>query len=174
MEHEFAMAPTVCRRRVWAPPIGPCTCPAKNKMKRTVCAFNQTRESFLALRVASADTFLLRLAGLLGRMRLKSVDGVWLVPCRGIHTIGMPFAVDLIYLDSKNRVIHLVEHLGPFRISPIRRRCASILELQSRAIYSSNTQIGDQLLICPPEEMKTYYEMQPKTPALPGVRSRRA
>ena len=70
----------------------------------------------------------------------------------------MLFALDLIYLDAANRVIHLVEHLGPFRISPVRIGCASILELNSRAIYSSNTQVGDELLICAPEEIKAYYE----------------
>jgi uncharacterized membrane protein (UPF0127 family) len=76
----------------------------------------------------------------------------------------MLFAIDLIYLDAENRVIHLIEHLGPFRISPIRIKCASILELPSRAIYSSNTQIGDRLLICTPEEMSQYYEDNRPTP----------
>jgi len=122
----------------------------------TVCVFNRNRESFLALRVARADTSLKRLKGLLGRIRLNPVDGIWLVPSQGIHTIGMLFAIDVIYLDGANRVIHLIEHLGPFRISPIRMRCASILELPSRAIYSSNTRIGDELLICAPEEVKTF------------------
>ena len=127
-------------------------------MKRTLCVFNRNRESFLGLRVAPADTLIGRLRGLLGRIRLNPDDGIWLVPSRGIHTIGMLFAIDLIYLDAANRVIHLVENIGPFRISPIRIKCASILELKSRAIYSSNTQIGDDLLICTAEEIKAHYE----------------
>jgi uncharacterized membrane protein (UPF0127 family) len=127
-------------------------------MKRTLCVFNRTREAFLGLRVASADTLLLRLKGLLGRIGLKPDDGLWLIPSRGIHTIGMLFAIDVIYLDAANKVIHLVENLGPFRISPIRIKCASILELQARAIFASNTQVGDELLICTPEEMKLHYE----------------
>jgi uncharacterized membrane protein (UPF0127 family) len=130
----------------------------RKTMKPTLCVFNRNRESFLALRVAPADTSLLRLEGLLGRIRLKPQDGIWLVPSRGIHTFGMLFAIDLIYLNAANRVIHLVEQLGPFRISPIRIKCASILELPSRAIYSSNTRIGDDLLICTPDEIKQYCE----------------
>jgi uncharacterized membrane protein (UPF0127 family) len=125
-------------------------------MKRTLCVFNRNREAFLGLHVAAADTLTMRLKGLLGRVRLRPDDGIWLVPSHGIHTIGMLFAVDVICLDAANRVIHLVEHMGPFRISPIRIKCASILELKSRAIYSSNTQIGDELLICTAEEIKTY------------------
>src|SRR5580698_4539852 len=127
-------------------------------MRQTLCVYNRNREAFLGLRVAPADTLTTRLKGLLGRVRLKPDDGIWLSPSRGIHTIGMLFAIDVIYLDAANRVIHLVEHMGPFRISPIRIKCASILELKSRAIYSSNTQVGDELLICTPEEIKAYYE----------------
>jgi hypothetical protein len=102
--------------------------------------------------------------GALGRLGWKPDDGIWVIPSCGIHTIGMLFAIDLIYLDAGNRVIHLVEHLGPFRISPIRIRCASILELRARAIYASHTRIGDQLVICAPEEMTQYCEQSRTQP----------
>jgi uncharacterized membrane protein (UPF0127 family) len=133
-------------------------------MRRTVCVFNRNRESFLGLRVAPADTWLTRMKGALGRLGWKPDDGIWVIPSCGIHTIGMLFAIDLIYLDAGNRVIHLVEHLGPFRISPIRIRCASILELRARAIYASHTRIGDQLVICAPEEMTQYCEQSRTQP----------
>lgn len=125
-------------------------------MKRTFCVFNRTRESFLGLRVTSADTLFMRLKGALGKLGLKPDDGIWLAPSRGIHTIGMLFPIDLVYLDESNRVIHLVEHLGPGRISPIRIGCASILELESRSIYASDTRIGDELIICPPEDIDKH------------------
>jgi hypothetical protein len=94
-------------------------------------------------------------------------DGVWLVPSRGVHTIGMLSAIDLIYLDPANRVLHLVEHLGPFRISPIKSKCASILALRSQAIYSSNTRVGDELLICTPEQIKDCVDGKETQPAFP-------
>ena len=137
-------------------------------MKRTLCVFNRNRESFLGLRVASADTIITRLKGLLGKIRLKPDDGIWLVPSRGIHTVGMLFAIDLIYLDAGKRVIHLVENLRPFRISPIRIRCASVLELKLRSICSSNTQIGDELLICSPEDIRSILQLEPGS-TLPGT-----
>jgi len=133
-------------------------------MRRSLCVFNRNRESFLGLRVAAADTLWARLKGPLGRVRLKPDDGIWLIPSCGIHTIGMLFTIDLVYLDAANLVIHLVEHLGPFRISPIRIKCASILVLNSRAIYSSNTRIGDELLICTPEDMKQRCERKDLKP----------
>jgi uncharacterized protein len=121
---------------------------------RTFCVFNRTRESFLGLNVRLADTMYGRLRGLLGRIKFAPEDGIWLIPSFGIHTFGMLFPVDLIYIDDANRVIHLVEDLGPFRISPIRPGCASVLELRKRTIYLSRTKVGDHLLICTPEEVQ--------------------
>jgi len=118
--------------------------------------FNQTGESFLGMDVRLADTPLTRWRGLLGQFRLKSGGGLWVVPSHGIHTIGLLAPIDLIYLDAQNRVIHVVEHLSPFRIAPIRLKSSGVLELPPHTIYSSQTHVGDQLLICPPEEMEAY------------------
>lgn len=79
-----------------------------------------------------------------------------MLPSQGVHTIGVLFAIDLIYLDAASRVIDMTESMGSFRVGPLRLHCASVLELPVRTIYSSQTQIGDQLLICTPEEMETY------------------
>ena len=124
-------------------------------MQRRYCVFNQTRESFLSLGVTKADNSFARLKGLLGRLRLRSDEGIWVVPSLGIHTIGLLFPIDLIYLDAEHRIIHLVEHLGTFRIAPVRIHSASVLELPTRTIYASQTQIGDQLLISSAERMET-------------------
>jgi uncharacterized membrane protein (UPF0127 family) len=110
------------------------------------------------LKVTAADTHLARLKGLLGKLRLKADEGIWVIPSSGIHTIGVLFAIDLIYLDSANRVVHVVESFGRCRIGPVNRQCASVLELPTRTIYSSQTQVGDELLICSPEEMEEYLE----------------
>jgi uncharacterized membrane protein (UPF0127 family) len=129
-------------------------------VQTTFYVFNLTRQSFLSLGVSPADTHITRLRGLLGRMKLRSDEGLWVVPCQGIHTIGLLFPIDVIYLDEKYRVIHLIEHLGPFRIASIRRHASSVLELPTRTIYSSNTQLGDKLLICSPDEMDSYWKTQ--------------
>lgn len=83
-----------------------------------------------------------------------------MIPSRGIHTIGLMFPVDVIYLDERMRVVHLIESLGPLRIAPIRLHCVSVLELPARTIYQSGTEVGDELVICSPEEMEAYLEHQ--------------
>ena len=129
-------------------------------MKQTSYVFNLTRQCFVSLGISVADTHTARLRGLLGRMRLQSDEGLWVVPCQGIHTFGLLFPIDVIYLNANQRVIHLIEHLGPFRFSRIRMDGSSVLQVPTRTIYSSNTQVGDELLICSPEEMETYWKTQ--------------
>lgn len=128
----------------------------KKKPRKTYCVFNKTRESFVCLNVEAADTHFTRFRGLLGRMRLRSDEGIWVIPSYGVHTIGVPFPVDLIYLDDRSRVIDVIESLGSFRIGPVRLHCVSVLELPTRTIYSSQTQVGDELLICSAEEMQQF------------------
>lgn len=112
-----------------------------------------------------ADTPLTRLRGWLGQFRWKS-GGLWVVPSHGVHTIGLVVPIDLVYLDTHDRVIHLVEHLRPFRIAPIRLKSSSVLALPPHTIYSSQTHIGDQLLICPPEDIEAY--LNKADPAVSG------
>jgi len=138
-------------------------CPARRKSvtKERLCAFNVTRQSFLNFGVEVADTHLARLRGLLGRLSLRSDEGLWIVPCQGVHTLGVLFPIDVIYLDEKLRVVKVVEHLGPFRVAPLRMRSSSVLELPTRTVYSSNTQVGDQLLVGTPEELADYWNSPP-------------
>ena len=123
------------------------------------CVYNQTRESFLSLGVAAADTTFARLKGLIGKLSLGLDEGLWIVPSRGIHTVGVLFPLDLVYLDENYRVIHAVESFPTFRISPLIAQAASVLELPTHTIYSSQTQPGDQLVICVAEEMEHRLRM---------------
>lgn len=120
----------------------------------TYCVYNQTRECFLSLGVAAANTTFSRLKGLIGKLRLKLDEGLWVVPSQGIHTLGVLFPLDLIYLDENHRVLHVIEHFPRFRIAPIRIKAASVLELPIHTIYSSQTRPGDQLILCAAEEIE--------------------
>lgn len=128
--------------------------------REKLCVYNLTRQSFLSLEVGVADTHLSRLRGLLGRRRLRSGEGLWVVPCQGVHTIGVLFPIDVVYLDENLRVIHLIEGLAPFRISPVRRAGRSVLELPTRTIFMSHTEVGDQFLICTPQEFEDFWRAQ--------------
>ena len=64
-----------------------------------------------------ADTAWRRLVGLLGGKALANNEGVWLYPCRAVHTFGMRFAIDVVFVDDKHQVIRLVSNLAPGRVA---------------------------------------------------------
>lgn len=138
--------------------------------QKRLYAFNLTRQSFLSLGIRLADTRWARLRGLTGRLRVRGDDGVWLVPSQGIYTLGFLVPIDVVYLDAQMKVIHLVEHLGPLRIAPYRRRCASVLELPTRSIFGSGTQVGDELVVCSPEQLYEYWRTKQQSTESPPVR----
>jgi uncharacterized protein len=113
----------------------------------SVFVYNQTKETFLAYRVKVADTILSRLVGLLGKRSLEPESGLWIVPSCGIHTLGMLFDIDVVFLNRDLRVVDLSELVRPFSVSPINLQAESVLELPSHMIFKSRTEIGDQFLI---------------------------
>jgi len=116
---------------------------------RSVCVYNKTRETFVATDVSVADNYFRRLVGLLGKTKrwAKLGRGLWIIPSRGVHSIGMLFPIDLVFLSKDRMVVHVEEHFRPFRISRISLKATSVLELPTHAIYRSRTQVGDNLEI---------------------------
>jgi uncharacterized membrane protein (UPF0127 family) len=122
--------------------------------RRSYCVYNLTRECFLSLGVTPADTVFSRLKGLIGRLKMRSDEGLWVIPSSGVHTWGVLFPLDLIYLDEDLRVVYVSEHFPRFKVAPLRIRAASVLELPTHTIYSSQTESGDQLVICLAHEIE--------------------
>lgn len=112
-------------------------------------AFNQTRQAYLATALAVADTHWTRLRGLLG---LRSSDfrngsGLWIVPCHGVHTLGMGFPIDVVYLDDAMTVIDIRRALQPWRFAPVRTQASSVLELPCSTADETRTAVGDKIQI---------------------------
>jgi uncharacterized protein len=112
-------------------------------------AFNQTRQAYLATALAVANTHWTRLRGLLG---LRSGDfrngsGLWIVPCHGVHTLGMGFPIDVVYLDDAMTVIDIRRDLQPWRFAPLRTQASSVLELPCSTADETRTAVGDKIQI---------------------------
>jgi uncharacterized protein len=124
---------------------------ANNGHSRLLYVYNKTRETFVATEATVADSYLRRLVGLLGKTRrwAQLGRGLWIVPSRGVHTIGMMFPIDLIFLSKEKEVVWVEEHVRPFRISAVSLKASSVLELPPHTIYRSGTKVGDRLEIAP-------------------------
>jgi len=105
---------------------------------------NLTRQTVLASCAEVADRGEKRRKGLLGRAALASGEGLWLLPCEAVHTFGMRFAIDLVYLDRKLRVKKIKCNVPPWRLSACLT-AHSTLELAAGSIHATQTRPGDQL-----------------------------
>jgi uncharacterized protein len=129
-----------------------------NMESRKLCAYNQTRECFLGLEVDGTDLSLAKLKDCIASLALKSGEGLWLSPFRGLPEWGIRVPLDLLYLDQDSRVIDVVESYPVFRANASTAQPASVLALPTHSIYSSQTQPGDQLVLCVAEEMQQSLE----------------
>jgi len=105
---------------------------------------NLTRQVELAHCVDVADHGAKRRKGLLGREMLSAGEGLWIVPCESVHTFGMQFPIDLVYLDGDKRVKKVRNDVPPWRISACLS-AYSVLELASGSIRRTGTKPGDKL-----------------------------
>lgn len=87
----------------------------------------------LASEVRQADSLVSRVKGLLGCHGLGQQEGLWLKPCRQVHTFFMGFAIDVIFVDQELLVVGVCADLKPWRLSPIYWRARSCLELAAGA-----------------------------------------
>jgi uncharacterized membrane protein (UPF0127 family) len=105
---------------------------------------NLTKDTVLAETADAADTSRKRRVGLLKHESLAPGDGLWIVPCEAIHTFGMKFPIDIVFLNAKRKVLKV-------RHTMVRRRlsgclwASSVLELPAGTLLATRTEKGDQL-----------------------------
>jgi uncharacterized protein len=103
--------------------------------------------SAIADSVEHASSLWARSRGLLGRKGLGKGEGLLLDPCSGIHTFGMAFPIDAIFLNREGKVVHLVQEMGPFRMSRYAFSAKTVLELPAGTIRESGVRVGDRLVL---------------------------
>ena len=110
---------------------------------------NRTRRQYLATHLAVAEGHWSRLCGLIGKApgTFRAGEGLWIVPCRGVHTLGMRFPIDVLYLSRDKVVLHLEQGLPPWHFAPVRLKASSVLELPENTLRATGTTIGDELEI---------------------------
>lgn len=107
---------------------------------------NATSGEVLAWDAAVAKTARERRRGLIGRDILKPGEALILPRCRQVHSFGMRFSIDVVFIDSKGQVAMTCPGFEPRRISPIAWRARSAIELPAGTIEKTRTLSGDQIL----------------------------
>ncbi len=67
--------------------------------------------------LTQATSLWARMKGLLRHASLREDDALWITPCSAIHTCGMRFPIDAIFLDRHGQVVRIVRNIPPWRLS---------------------------------------------------------
>jgi uncharacterized protein len=114
---------------------------------RRLVARNASVNTVIADRVGVASTHASRAVGLLTRTGLEPGEALWIVPSRGVHTLGMRFAIDVLALDEQGNVVDAVSNLRPWRVRLPRKGTAGVLELPAGTLQSTRTALGHKVVL---------------------------
>ena len=95
------------------------------------------------VRIAEARGARARLLGLALLAEIDAREALLLRRCRSVHTFGMRFAIDVVFLDERARVVGVRHHVAPGRIVRCRRAAAA---LETRAGESWRFVAGGRLV----------------------------
>jgi uncharacterized protein len=79
--------------------------------------WNETRQVTLVQHGRVARTSWSRGKGLLGTAELPTGDGLLIVPSRSIHSFGMRYRFDALFLTRTGQIVHLIDEMPPGRLS---------------------------------------------------------
>ena len=91
------------------------------------------RELQGGLRVAEARRRKERMAGLAGLATMSDQEALHIPRCRSVHTFGMRFALDLVWLDRSGAVVRVDRDVPPRRLRTCLRARSVVETPEGRA-----------------------------------------
>lgn len=101
----------------------------------------------IAEHVRVANTFITRLIGWLNKRTIMDDEALIIEPCSSVHTFGMKETIDILFLDSSNRVVHIINGMKPYRISVICKEAVKAIEFKYGIIHKFDINVGDKIII---------------------------
>ena len=93
------------------------------------------------LRLAEARTARARLLGLAGLGYLPPGHALLIPRCRSVHTLGMRFALDLVWLDGDGHVMGVARDVPPGRLRS-NRRARAVVEVPAGGAEAALRALG--------------------------------
>lgn len=97
--------------------------------------------------VKVADGFFTRLIGLLRTTGLSKNQGLLLKKCNQVHTFGMKFMIDVIFLSKDGDILHMEPEMGPGKVSPLIKTADWVLEVKAGSCQHHQLAIHQHLVI---------------------------
>lgn len=92
-----------------------------------------------------ASTWASRTIGLLGRETLPEEEALVFPGCHSIHTVGMRFPIDVMFVDRGWRVVALREALPPGRVLWPVWGAWGVVEMAQGSLSKLGLAVGDEL-----------------------------
>ena len=105
---------------------------------------NATRNVELGRKVRYASSLIDRAIGLLATSGLEAGEGMYLSPCKSVHTFFMRYPIDVLFVDEKGNVIRQ-DTLLPWRFSAWQARSRGVLEFMQGTLARTGTRVGDHI-----------------------------
>ncbi len=102
---------------------------------------------FVAHEVRVAYSLADRVLALSRERSLPTRAGLLLSSAHGIHTLGMRFAVDVVFLSRQMRVIGLAPRVRPWRVLLAPRGTGRVLELAAGQIAATGLKAGAFIVV---------------------------
>lgn len=97
---------------------------------------------WIARRLIIARSFGDRLKGVLKHGVLKPDTALLITPCSSIHTFGVPFSLDAVFLSAQLRILRLAPNVAPWRVRWAPRGTKHVLELRAGSISALQLEVG--------------------------------
>lgn len=115
-------------------------------MKAVKINFSDPGEKELIIaEVMEAAGFFSKLFGLITRKKLKDNQGFLIKNCNSIHTVGMRYRIDAVFLDRNNRVLKIYYNIKPFRVTPFIKDAFFVLETRAGTIKRTSLKAADSI-----------------------------
>ncbi len=106
---------------------------------------NATQGNTLCGTLEPATTFWQRTRGLLGHAEQERGDGLLLLPSSGIHTFGMGYTIDVVFLNKSLQVLRICSSVPPWRVRLPARTTHCVLEMRKGEAERTGLAVGDRL-----------------------------
>ena len=90
--------------------------------------------------------FIPRLCGLLGRQPPSLGAALLIVPCRAVHTVGMRYPIDVVFVARDGRVLRVCPRVAPMR-ARLCRQAWGVAELAAGEAGRLGIVAGAMLLL---------------------------
>lgn len=108
---------------------------------------NASTGHIIANKITQPRGWYKRTLGLMGCKSLDEGEGIWLDDCWGIHTIGMKFSIDILFLNGELRITGMERNVKPGRLAVSQSQARHIIELAIGTLDKNELLKGDRVRI---------------------------